>query len=353
MSEAVAVRGLSKVYRVRKLTGRWARDLLSFRWAEVHALREVSFSMHPGEAVAYVGPNGAGKSTTIKILAGVLRPTEGDVAVFGRDPFRHRISNAYNIGVVFGQRTQLWWELPVIDSYRMIARIYDVPPSAFRTRIEAATDLLGLEKLLQRPARTLSLGEKMRAELGSVLLHGPRLLLLDEPTLGVDLAGKRRIRQFLAELKKTGVTVFLATHDLADVESTCDRLIMVHQGRIVLDGSVADLVASFGHDISVQFADDRVDARRLREALGRDVMESNGRFVIHGDGLEPSPAVVERLFGLAKVADISITAPNLEFVIGSIYDSLQHDSPQPQSRLKVQRGPASQGGNDACEHTLG
>lgn len=334
MGEAVVVNNLRKVYRVRKLVGKWPADLLSFRWTEVPALQQVSFSMNSGEAVAYVGPNGAGKSTTIKILAGVLRPTDGSVRVFGLDPFRYRIRNSHNIGVVFGQRTQLWWELPVIDSYRMIAKIYGVHRSDLDKRLEMAVDLLGLEKLLHRPARTLSLGEKMRAELGSVLLHGPRLLLLDEPTLGVDLSGKRRIRQFLAHLKKIGVTVFLATHDLGDIESTCDRLIMVHQGRIVLDGMVSELLASFGHDVEVRFADDRVEGRSLSDALGLEVSGANGRFVIHGKGTEPPVSVVERLFSLGKVVDISVKAPDLEFVIGSIYDRLS-------------------GGQSSCGHTSG
>lgn len=324
MTEAVVVSELSKTYRVRCFTGRWWRDLVSVRWQDVPALREVSFTLDQGEAVAYVGPNGAGKSTTIKVLAGILWPTGGRVSVLGLDPFRSRMSVARLLGIVFGQRTQLWWELPVIESYRMLALVYDVPEHRFRSRLDRIADMLDLGPLLHRPVRTLSLGEKMRAELGSVLLHSPRLLLLDEPTLGVDLLTKHNIRRFLIELRREEqVTIFLATHDLSDVEAVCDRIIVLNRGQIVLDGGLPDLLRSWGHELEVQFADGTLDVRTVAQAVKAPVSGGGSRFTVRLVGRMEMPAVVERLLQLGQLVDIKVKAPSLEAIITSLYTSSQ------------------------------
>ncbi|CCH35012.1 ATP-binding cassette domain-containing protein [Actinosynnema sp. NPDC047251] len=233
----IEVRDLRREFSVTSKTGRFRRTRRT-----VVAVDAVSFDVAAGEAVGYVGPNGAGKSTTIKMLTGILVPTSGHVRVSGVDPSRSRRELARRIGVVFGQRSQLWWDLPLRDSFDLLRAIYRVPAAEFARRLEECTGLLELAPFLDTPVRQLSLGQRMRGEVTAALLHGPELLVLDEPTIGLDLESKERLREFLAELNTArGTTLLLTTHDLDDIERLCPRLVVIDRGTVLADGPLEEL----------------------------------------------------------------------------------------------------------------
>ncbi|GAA3548545.1 hypothetical protein GCM10022419_031030 [Nonomuraea rosea] len=211
----------------------------------VHAVNDLSFTVTPGEFVGYLGPNGAGKSTTIKMLCGILTPTSGKVRVAGLDPSRKRTTLARRIGVVFGQRTTLWWDLPLTDSFELIRHLYKVDRTDFRSRLRELTETLELGEFLRTPVRQLSLGQRMRGDLAAALLHAPDVLVLDEPTIGLDVVSKASIRGFLRRVNaEQGTTVLLTTHDLGDIERLCRRVMLIDHGRLAFDGTLDDLMAT-------------------------------------------------------------------------------------------------------------
>lgn len=211
----------------------------------VHAVRDLSFTVAAGEFVGYLGPNGAGKSTTIKMLTGILAPSEGRVRVAGLDPSRRRVAVARRIGVVFGQRTMLWWDLPLRDSFELVRLLYKVDRKGFTQRLDQLTDLLDLGGFLDTPVRQLSLGQRMRGDIAAALLHDPDVLVLDEPTIGLDVVSKAAMRDFLADLNaRRGTTVLLTTHDLGDIERLCRRVMLIDHGRLAFDGTLEDLRAT-------------------------------------------------------------------------------------------------------------
>jgi ABC-2 type transport system ATP-binding protein len=256
--------GVEKTFTVYRKAGRLRR-----RRTEVHAVDGVTFGIEAGSMVGYIGPNGAGKSTTIKMLIGILVPSAGRVRVDGRDPSRDRSEVARRIGVVFGQRTQLWWDLPLADSFDLLRHVYRVPAADHRARLARLADLLDVGGLLDTPVRQLSLGQRMRGELVAALLHDPPILFLDEPTIGLDLVSKEAVRGFLAELnRERGTTVLLTTHDLVDVERLCDRLLIIDHGHVIEDGTVEAVKSRFG------------DGGTLEDVVRR----------IYLDGASPAPA---------------------------------------------------------------
>ena len=208
----------------------------------IHALNDVSFTIGDGEMVGYIGPNGAGKSSTIKILSGILTPDSGTVLVDGRIPHKNRIRHVREIGVVFGQRSQLWWDVPVIDSFELLKDIYSIPDSQYRKSLEELTELLNLKELLRSPTRQLSLGQRMRCEIAASLLHRPRILFLDEPTIGLDAVSKLAVRDFILQQNQNHkTTVILTTHDMQDIEALTSRIILIGKGRLLLDGTIDDI----------------------------------------------------------------------------------------------------------------
>ena len=238
----VEVTDLRREFVVRRRAGRLrrTRDVVA-------AVDGVTFGIAPGECVGYIGANGAGKSTTIKMLTGILVPTSGTVRVCGLEPVRDRTTLARRIGVVFGQRSQLWWDLPLRDSFRLLSAIHRLPTSAWEPRLAECVQLLEMEPFLDTPVRQLSLGQRMRGEVTAALLHSPELLVLDEPTIGLDLLSKERLRAFLVrERAERGTTVLLTTHDLPDIERLCDRILVVDHGRVAFDGDLPGLVARVG-----------------------------------------------------------------------------------------------------------
>jgi len=320
----VDVRGLRREFVVRTAAGRLRRQR-----RVVRAVDDVTFALRRGETVGYIGANGAGKSTTIKMLTGILTPTAGEVRTCGLHPVQQRRTLARHIGVVFGQRSQLWWDLPLRDSLRILAALHRLPPAQAREREAELVDRLELGAFLDQPVRQLSLGQRMRGEVAAALLHSPDLIVLDEPTVGLDVLSKERLRVFLREEHAAhGRTLLLTTHDMDDVERLCERLLVVDRGRLVYDGDIAGLVA-------------RVGARRV---LVVDLAEPSGALEavvaavpgstllgVEAGGLRQriafSPAAVtaaDLLAAVTRVApvrDLSIEEPDIEDVVRRLYES--------------------------------
>jgi ABC-2 type transport system ATP-binding protein len=299
------------------------RGLVDRGGAEVHAVDRVSFDIPAGEIVGYIGPNGAGKSTTIKMLTGVLVPSSGEASVAGHTPWSERRQLAKQIGVVFGQRTQLWWDLPLSESLELLQYMYKIPAERFRRNYAMATELLDLGAFIDTPVRQLSLGQRMRGDLAAALLHEPPILYLDEPTIGLDLVAKTRIREFLAELNRsTGVTILLTTHDLADIERLCKRIIVIDHGRIVHDGDLERLRSDFSssRQLTIDF-DQTPDLGLLLSEPGVTVIRQDGpRAVVSFDRtLHSAPEVLALMGSYGSVRDMSIEDPTIEDVIQHLY----------------------------------
>lgn len=241
----IEVRDICKSYKVAKRDAAFraaCKSLFHKEYERIQALDRISFSIKEGEMVGYIGPNGAGKSSTIKILSGILTPDSGTCTVDGRIPWKNRISHVRQIGVVFGQRSQLWWDVPVIDSFQLLKDIYQIPEEVYRENLEELVQLLNLRELLKTPVRQLSLGQRMRCELAASLLHNPKILFLDEPTIGLDAVSKLAVREFILERNRShNTTVILTTHDMQDIEALTNRIILIGKGKILLDGSVSML----------------------------------------------------------------------------------------------------------------
>jgi ABC-2 type transport system ATP-binding protein len=269
----IFLNGISKRFYVyERPEGKWGLLKGAFMRSvrEVRALDGIGFEIGEGELVGYIGPNGAGKSTTVKVMSGILTPDGGECRICGRVPWKERAAHVSQIGVVFGQRSQLWWDVPVSDSLKLLRDIYDIPAAGFAVRLRELTDTLDIGKLLKTPARQLSLGQRMRCELAAALLHSPKILFLDEPTIGLDAVSKLALRAFLREEnKKSGVTILLTTHDMDDIEALCSRVMVIGRGRLLHDGPLQSLrekyAARDGQDIDEIIAE-MYRAMDLREA---------------------------------------------------------------------------------------
>ena len=300
------------------------QDLFHRRSETVRAVDGISFSVEPGESVGYIGPNGAGKSTTIKMLTGILTPTSGEIESLGLVPHRDRSRYVRQIGVVFGQRTQLWWDLAVIESFRLLQRLFQVEPSLFEKRLGVLREILGLDGFLRTPVRKLSLGERMRADLAASLLHGPSLLFLDEPTIGLDLVAKDAIRAFLREINQEfKTTLLLTTHDLRDIEALTERVIVIDRGHLVFDGSLKSLREQAGEDTLAEVDFFEPPDAELLPKLGDQVRwtkVSALRYEARFSRVKVSAAeVLRRTVERLAVADISLPEPTIEKVIRRIY----------------------------------
>ncbi len=252
----IEMRGINKTYHVRRREaglGNAVRSLFSRGYTDVPALRDMTFTVPDGQIVGYIGPNGAGKSTTIKILCGILRPDSGTCTVNGLTPWADRKRHVARLGVVFGQRSQLWWDVPVMESLLLLKDIYRVPEQRFRENLDRLTALLDLGDLLKTPARMLSLGQRMRCEIAAALLHSPEVLFLDEPTIGLDAVSKLKVREFILEQNRLcGTTVLLTTHDMQDIDALCSRVLLIGKGRLLLDGDTALIRSMAGENLSTE-----------------------------------------------------------------------------------------------------
>ncbi len=320
----IEVRNLSKTFKVyhhrKGFFGTFA-NLFSRKHRIVQAVENVSFTVTRGEIVGYLGPNGAGKSTTIKMLTGILVPSSGSVTVNGYIPHRQRKENAKRIGVVFGQRSHLWFDLPVQESFELLRRIYRIPQEQYRHNVAMFDELLGLGAFFQTPVRQLSLGQRMRADLGAALLHNPDVLFLDEPTIGLDVVAKSRIRQFIRQLNaERQVTVVLTTHDLDDVEQLCNRVILIDDARLLFDGELATLRRMLSKErlLSVDYAEDYSDVRMPHTRL----VHREGTRVQYRFSPEEirTAALIGALLQKFNIVDISLQEPDIEELIKTVYE---------------------------------
>jgi ABC-2 type transport system ATP-binding protein len=328
----ISVRHLGKDYRqVKRAEGRFGavRTLFTRESITRTAVDHVTFAIEPGEAVGYIGPNGAGKSTTIKMLTGILVPTRGEVTVLGVAPHRHRRQNARHIGVVFGQRSQLWWDLPVMESFDLHRHMYDIAPERYRRMRGLCTELLGLGDLLASPVRQLSLGQRMRCELAMALLHEPEILFLDEPTIGLDIEAKDRIRDFLRTInRERGTTIILTTHDLADIEEICPRIIVINRGRLVHDGTIQNLKAQMGgqRQVTIDFVEDPGTIELPQATL----VDDQGRRKTYAveRSIESTLALLTTVAERHPVQDVAFGEPEIEDVIRTLYAGLDASTPE-------------------------
>jgi len=323
----VEARQLTKVFRRPDKPPGLAgslRHLVTRKYVEKVAVDHVDLAIEAGEAVAYVGPNGAGKSTTVKLLSGILEPTSGEVRIGGRVPQRERMAVAHQIGVLFGQRTQLWWDLPVADSLAVLRDLYGVDRATYEQRLKRFDEVLGIGELLPVTGRKLSLGQRMRADLVAALIHAPEVVYLDEPTIGLDLSVKDRVREFFRELRDEGTTVMLTSHDLADIEGFCRRLVIIDEGRLVFDGDLEAVKDEFARERILHVStEERVDPELVRAALpGTDVTagETPLWHAIRFDRFALTAGqAVAAVSGVATVVDFRIDEPGIEDVIRRVY----------------------------------
>jgi ABC-2 type transport system ATP-binding protein len=322
---AIQVNNLTKVFKVQQkdpgLRGS-IKALFVPKYISKVAVNQVSFNIQPGEMVGYIGLNGAGKSTTIKMLSGILIPTSGTVQVLGRNPFQERVANARDIGVVFGQRTQMWWDLAFIESLNLIAKIYDIHPVRYKELMARFARELDVNELLKIPVRNMSLGQRMRAELVATLIHEPKVIYLDEPTIGLDLIVKENIRKFIKNENQTsGNTIILTTHDLGDIEELCSRVIIIDNGQLIYDGAISKIKARFGKIREVSFEVSST-AVPLNLPAGAEIstVEPNRVSLKFDNSMVSASQVVASVMNQLEINDFSLSEPNLATVIKHIYN---------------------------------
>ncbi|HEX9028261.1 MAG TPA: ATP-binding cassette domain-containing protein [Anaerolineales bacterium] len=324
MSSIISVSNLQKHFQIplrrQGMLGA-LRNLFAPQYRLVRAVNGISFEIERGELVGYLGPNGAGKSTTIKMLTGLLVPTSGEMRINEQVPWKERQSYVANIGAVFGQRTTLWWDLPVIESFELLQHIYKISPGRFRRNLDEFRKVLDLDPFLNTPVRSLSLGQRMRADLCAALLHNPALLFLDEPTIGLDVVAKERIREFIRHIhRERGTTVILTTHDLSDVEKLCERVMIIDHGRLLYDGRLATLRDRFGgkRQLVVDFGEGsqavEIEGAELVSQAGNRVTYQFDRSAISASEL------IGRISSRYPIRDLEVREPDIEDTVRRIYE---------------------------------
>lgn len=318
----IQVQHLNKSFKVAKRQSGFrnaAKALFHREVSTISALQDISFTIQEGEMVGYIGPNGAGKSTTIKIMCGVLTPDDGTCLINGRVPWKERIDHVQDIGVVFGQRSQLWWDVPVIDSFELIRDIYRVDPQVYRQNLEELVALLDLSETLKTPARSLSLGQRMRCEIAASLLHDPKILFLDEPTIGLDAVSKIAVRQFIKKRnQEKGTTVILTTHDMQDIEALTERILLIGKGQILLDGQLPELKQRFSDAKTLQI--DYLGTAPTLPAGATVTQAEIGRLELTIDPNQLTvPQAITQLSQQVEITDLSVSSITAEEMVAKLY----------------------------------
>ena len=318
----IEFQNICKTYRVAKRGsgfGQAVKALFSREYETIRALDDISFRVDDGEIIGYIGPNGAGKSTTIKIMCGILTPDSGTCIVNGRVPWKERKNYVKEIGVVFGQRTQLWWDVPVIDSFELFRDMYRIPEAVYRKNKDDLVDLLDLSELLKTPARNLSLGQRMRCEIAAPLLHDPKVLFLDEPTIGLDAVSKLAVRQFVRRInEEKGTTVVLTTHDMSDIEALTERVLLIGHGKLLLDGTLEEMKkhASTVKQVTLKY---NGNAPLVPSGL-RVTEEKDGIITVAVDpDVMPVPDAIAALTAQTEVLDLSVTDISTDEMVAALY----------------------------------
>ncbi len=319
----IEVNNVSKTYKINKrkagFTG-MAANLFAPKYEKKEAVREISFSIEQGEMVGFIGPNGAGKSTMIKMLAGILYPDSGNITVGGYIPYKQRKRYVGSIGVVFGQKSQLQWNLPVIDSFELLKAIYSVPDAVYRKNLSRCAEMLDMGSFIEQPVRQLSLGQRMRADIAAALLHSPKIVFFDEPTIGVDVVGKETIRGFIRELnEQDNTTMIFTTHDMQDIEKSCSRLIIIDEGAKVYDGTLSGIRERFGgqRQLDVEFTSCE-DILPIENVEILSINEHKKRFVFENKTVHINE-LMNTLLANYNVRDINVSEPDIESIIRRIY----------------------------------
>jgi len=333
----IHVKDLSKHFKIlnrREGLGGAFRDLFSGSFRTVEAVAGISFDIEPGEIVGYIGPNGAGKSTTIKMMTGILKPTGGLIEINGLVPYENRIRQAQVMGVVFGQRTQLWWDLPVIESFKILKEIYKVDQKTFDEHMSMFNELVGLKELYTQQVRTLSLGQRMLCDITASFLHNPQVVFLDEPTIGLDISVKAKMRTIIKELNRSrNTTIILTTHDLGDVEALCQRIIIIDKGKILYDGDIKKVNALFGAYRTLKLQIDQFDpttVQSLNKKLADRFHGDNGITISENEeswtdvtidqSRTPLSEVLNHVMTNFAVSDVRIVEISMENVVRKVYD---------------------------------
>lgn len=319
----IEVKNLSKTFKVYKRNGglkNAVKSLFKRTYTEVRAVQDISFNIDKGEIVAYIGPNGAGKSTTIKMLCGILYPDKGSILIEGLNPYTNRMKFVSNIGVVFGQKSQLWWDIPVEDSFRLLKKIYNVSDSVYKDNVNELIELLNLQELLKTPVRQLSLGQRMRCELAASLIHSPKILFLDEPTIGLDAVSKVAVRNFIKKINKTRkVTIILTSHDMNDIESLTDRVIVIGHGTKLYDGTLNGIKNKFSKYKKLEILATNLNV--CPNVKHAKVLEKNHNRVLLNVDMEKTTisTVVEKYSKCGEINDINILSENIDEIIIKLY----------------------------------
>jgi ABC-2 type transport system ATP-binding protein len=320
--QMITLQGINKSFRVAKRKsgfGNAVKALFSREYETIQALRDISFTINDGEMVGYIGPNGAGKSTTIKIMCGILTPDSGQCDINGRTPWKQRLRHVRDIGVVFGQRSQLWWDVPVLDSFDLIRDIYKVDEALYKKNLDEMVTLLDLAEIIKTPTRMLSLGQRMRCEIAASLLHSPKILFLDEPTIGLDAVSKIAVRGFIKKLNaEHKTTVILTTHDMQDIEAITERILLIGKGRILLDGSLSELLRRSSGDKTL-VVDYKGKAPALSEYMTL-LEHKEGRLAITFDPLQLSVSdAITHISAQVEVLDVSVAGISAEQMVAALY----------------------------------
>ncbi|MDK2952302.1 MAG: viologen exporter family transport system ATP-binding protein [Kosmotogales bacterium] len=319
MSDYIEVKKLCKTYTVYK------RKKLRREKRLIEAVKDVNFNVKRGEFLGYIGPNGAGKSTTIKMLTGILTPTSGEASVAGYCPWKHRKAYVRNLGAIFGQKTQLWWDLPVKDSYAVLKAMYKVPDGKFRNQLNYLVERLEITEFYSQPVRQLSLGQRMRAELAASLIHDPEILFLDEPTIGLDVVSKHGVLKFLRELNENGKTIFLTTHDLNDIETLCKEILIINHGKLIYKGTLSDLkkMAGLPRLLKIRLKEDSFRLNEEQKNILDDYSgyynEENREITLKLFDSQNPAELAKILFQKFHIEDFKIQEPGIEEVVKDIY----------------------------------
>lgn len=318
----IELSGINKTFRVTKRNAGFKEAVKTFfkrDYTEIQALNNVSFTIGEGEIVGYIGPNGAGKSSTVKVMSGILTPDSGTCVINGLTPWKSRKEHVKNIGVVFGQRSQLWWDVPVIDSFELIRDIYGVSENMYKRNLEELTGLLSIEEILKTPARQLSLGQRMRCEIAASLIHEPKVLFLDEPTIGLDVASKLAVRSFIRKLNsEKGTTVILTTHDTQDIEALANRILLIGKGQILLDDTLGGLKRCYStvKTLTVRYGEG--DIQEKEGMTFKENKEGLAVIEVNTDLLSVSQAI-ESISRTADIRDLSVTQTSADEIVLSLY----------------------------------
>jgi ABC-2 type transport system ATP-binding protein len=323
----IKVEGITKSFKVAKRSTGLLQATKALFYREhtiVEALKDITFSIEPGEIVGYIGPNGAGKSTTIKIMSGILVPDGGKCSIMGFTPWKNRVEYVKNIGVVFGQRSQLWWDVPVIDSFELLKDIYNVPPQEFKTTLDLLIETLELKDIINSPVRQLSLGQRMRCEIAASLIHNPQILFLDEPTIGLDAVSKIAVRQFIKTInQEKGVTVVLTTHDMNDIEALANRVILIGKGSLLYDGKIEELRKRFG-TLKTITADYHKNTNSI-DIPGTSIIHWSPEHAVLSIDTEKilTSDVITQLSKKVDLLDVTIESQPIEDIIVQLYKEFQ------------------------------